>query len=192
MRNLIIRWLESVNIVENRRFFDRTLKKEILPNTNAGWFGGGISREAGSVSRIKRLARFVAGRRGAKCFLPPKLFAEASSPTSPSTIRYTEAHLCSTFFSLSFCLPASLKGILITFFATEVTIRTGSGGWRGYARQRVAQASLCRAGRFLGTSLLPATIFLSPQIFLPISLDNRFDLMAYLISFIYIYCYFDK
>lgn len=68
-----------------------------------------------------------------------------------------------------------------------MTIRTGSGGWRGYARQRVAQASLCRAGRFLGTSLLPATIFLSPQIFLPISLDNRFDLMAYLISFIYIY-----
>lgn len=135
MRNLIIRWLESVNIVENRRFFGRTLKKEIPPNRNGGWFGGGISREAGSVSRIKRLARFVAGRRGAKCFLPPKLFAEASSPTSPSTIRYTEAHLCSTFLSL-FLSPSVVKR---NFNHILRDWSDDKNGFRGLARLRAPE-----------------------------------------------------
>lgn len=95
----------------------------------------GISREAGSVSRIKRLARFVAGRRGAKCFLPPKLFAEASSPTSPSTIRYTEAHLCSTFLSL-FLSPSVVKR---NFNHILRDWSDDKNGFRGLARLRAPE-----------------------------------------------------
>ena len=116
---------------------------------------GELIAKVGACRELKAPTKFLASRRGAKCFLPfyaarrPKLFAEAtplSSPTLPSTIRYG-AHLPVLSVSLSLSLSlsiylsftnqflASLKGILITFFATEVTIRTGSsftGSW-GYA-----------------------------------------------------------
>lgn len=62
---------------------------------------GELVANVGACRELKAPTKFLASRRGAKCFLPfyaarsPKLFAEAtppSSPTSPSTIRYG-AHL---------------------------------------------------------------------------------------------------
>ena len=44
--------MESVNIVENRRFFDRTLKKEIPPNRN-GDSEGELVAKLGAYRELK-------------------------------------------------------------------------------------------------------------------------------------------
>lgn len=76
---------------------------------------GGISREHGSVARIKSPTKFLASRRGAKCFLPlsrgaePGAFCRASSLTSTSTIRYTGAALA---YLYTLVLSADVAGVV--------------------------------------------------------------------------------
>lgn len=105
-------------------------------------------------------------RRGARSFLPRRRRRRrrqrfvtqrltcSTSPPPPSLLPPP----------LSFSL-ASLKGILITFFATEVTIRTGSGLCRGVGEVTRVRGwhRLLFVGPdgVLGTPLLPANLTIS-------------------------------